>query len=362
MADDRKITINAVGDIMLGDLPCNIGFGVSSMIEKRGSLFPFEQCTEILKKGDIVFGNLEVVLSKYDMAEDPFPSIVLRGQPESAEGLSAAGFNILSLANNHIMQHGRRAVDETIDTLKRYGIEIIGLEISEKAIKNSVIIEKKGIKFGFLGYNQRPQQYFVDSPLYVAGHPEIILNDIKELKKNADIIIVSLHWGDEFIDYPSIEQAVLAHKIIDSGANIILGHHPHILQGIETYGNGIIAYSLGNFIFDMNQPRFRKTIILTISIDGLNQIKYDIVPVMINSNYQPLPLDEKSGAAIISHVEALSSKINEAELQAQYQLMLDRELKRYRREIYWHYLTHLHKYSPRLIVSNFVGAVKRRLI
>lgn len=361
MADNSEVTLIAVGDIMLGDTPPSYGFGVGSLIEKFGPDYPFAHCAQAFKEADMVFGNLEVGLSKFDRVVDPFDRIVLRAQPETAEGLANAGINIVSLANNHIMQHGADAVRETIDVLSKYGIKMIGLKAADKNIDNCAIFENRGIKLGFLGYNLRPLQYFPDPPLYVEGERETIRNDIAGLKDIADIIVVSLHWGDEFIDYPSKEQIELGHFIIDSGANIILGHHPHILQGIERYKHGVIAYSLGNFIFDMWQKRFRNTVMLKLAIEKPAQIKYDIIPIVINSGFQPQYAEGKQAAEIRNLMEYLSAKIPHSSSINDYEHAVGKELRRYRREIYWHYLTHFHKYNFGRLISNFIGAVKRRL-
>ena len=223
------------------------------------------------------------------------------------------------------------------------------------------MIEKNEFRICLLGYNFRPQQYFLDPPLYVEGGFTRIRNEIEEMKNKADIIIVSIHWGDEFIEYPSPAQMDLAHQIIDCGANIILGHHPHILQGVEKYGEGIIAYSLGNFIFDMRQERFRKTMILKLVISATGNIDHEIIPVMINSRFQPRIPGREDSVAITKDISHLCEKIYNQLGGANYDIELRKEQKRYRREIYWHYLTNLHKYNPKHAYSNFVGAVKRRL-
>jgi poly-gamma-glutamate synthesis protein (capsule biosynthesis protein) len=360
MTDNSTITIMAVGDVMLGDTPHSYGFGVGSLIEKFGPEYPFINCSAALRDADIIFCNLEVVLSRFNRATAPFDEIVLRAQPEAAGGLAGAGFNIVSLANNHIMQHGADAVKETVGILSGYGIKTIGLNIPDKDIANHAIININGIRIGFLAYNLRPRQYFLDPPLYIRGEREIISKDITGLKPYTDFIVISLHWGDEFINYPSKVQMDLAHFIIDSGANIILGHHPHIIQGIESYKKGVIAYSLGNFIFDMWQERLRNTFVLKLILEKSGNIRYDIIPMLINSRFQPQIARGDRAAKIRNHVNN-QSMIHHPENNDNYDQTLQKELRRYRREIYWHYLTHLHKYDFGRLIANFMGAVKRRL-
>lgn len=170
MVDNKgSVRLFAVGDIMLGEGTWSYGHGVGSCIEKLGPLFPFERCADALKEADILFGNLEVVLSAFDKAKDPFNRIYLRGQPAAIEGLVSAGFDVLSLANNHSMQHGRKALEETMEILRKHSLAVTGIDIPQQDIENSCVLERKGLKVVFLGYNFRPQQYFLDPPLYVAG-------------------------------------------------------------------------------------------------------------------------------------------------------------------------------------------------
>ena len=361
MQANGKIVLLAVGDIMLGDTPHSYGFGVGSQIKKHGPLFPFEGCAKELRRGDIVFGNLEVVLSRFNSSKDPFDEIVLRAQPESAAGLSAAGFNVLSLANNHIMQHGKTAIEETLDILEARNILSIGMNLPERGVTNSAVVEKGNIRIGFLGYNMRPLQYFKDPPLYVEGNPEAIRRDILSLKGSCDLVVVSLHWGDEFVDHPSAEQVGLARSFIDAGAKVILGHHPHILQGIEKYKGGVIAYSLGNFVFDFWQWRLRDSMILRIEIGKDSGVDFDIIPVRINQKHQPIIIDPKDGSDIKNHVEQISRKIEEAIGGAEYRDIVTKATRDYRRQVYRHYLLNIHRYDPGLLMRNFYGVVKRRI-
>ena len=350
----------AVGDIMLGDLPASFGFGVGSMIEKYGPAFPFELSRNKLSKADIVFGNLEAVLSKFDSRHDRFDQVILRGQPEAIAGLKSAGFKIVALANNHITQHGLKALQETIAVLRENEIGFIGVNIADDNTCNRHIIDKKGMRIGFLGYNFRPEQYFAGPPPYAVGDTGLIKADIAGLRENCDLIVLSLHWGDEFIDFPSAEQVTMAHELIDSGADLILGHHPHILQGVERYKGGIIAYSLGNFIFDMFQERFRWTIILKLTIGGRKEIDYEIIPVKINNRFQPETLEGEQGTAIIDHMRELSRKIGGRQTK-DYMIMLAAENRRFRREVYLHYLTRFYKFKPKIFISNIARIVKGRL-
>lgn len=206
---------------------------------------------------------------------------MLRGNPYFVDQLKKSNFKVINIANNHIQQHGESPFYNTIDILKQNKIRIIGVDDLQPQI-----IESKGIKLGFFGYSLRPEENN-SKVLYSQGNKKKIISDINIIKKKVDYIIISLHWGDEYINLPSISQINFAHDIIDAGADTILGHHPHVLQPVEKYKGGIIAYSLGNFVSDMCLEITKKSMILKI-IFKQNQInKVELIPIYINNNYQP---------------------------------------------------------------------------
>ena len=149
---------------MMGDAPCCFGHGVGSAIEKHGALFPFEHVSDTLSKGDIVFGNLEIVLSQHNRSTEPFSAIEWRAQPEAVQGLVKCGFDKLNVATNHTMEHGQSALEETLDLLAENDMKYVGVDIPERNITRCCVFEISGIKFCCLGYNFRPQQYFIDPP------------------------------------------------------------------------------------------------------------------------------------------------------------------------------------------------------
>lgn len=362
MRSSEKVTIMAVGDIMLGDLPTCYGFGVGSMIEKYGPAFPFEHCAAILNQADIACGNLETVISSFNRETDSFARTVLRAQPIAVEGLAGAGFKVLTLANNHIMQHGKKALEETIELLHSKGMKITGLEIPENKIENHVVFNIRDVAISFLGYNQRPQQYFLDPPLYVDFNLDKIRDDIAAARKQSDWVVVSVHWGEEFVNRPSKQQIDWAHRIVDFGADIILGHHSHQLQGVENYKGKIIAYSLGNFIFDMWQKRLQETMILKIDITPGSKLEYEILPAIINSKYQPVIAELSDRDRLLEYISKISGDFNANIPDSEYDSIVRKELKRYRFEVYTHYLASLFRFDPRFLLKNFYGAIRRRLV
>ena len=281
----NRIKIYAVGDVCLGDYNMCVGFGVRSVVKQKGSLYLFDEIRTQFSDGDIVFGNLECVLSDQNLNHN-LESMVMRGSADAVEGLAHAGFNVLNVANNHIMQHGRISFIETCELLKKNNITVVGRAGDAGFCCKPAFLNIGDIKIGFLGYAFEKDKYS-EQPLYAIGSEEDVLNDIAQLKKQADLIIVSCHWGLELLSTPSRNIICLAHKMVGQGADIILGHHPHVVQGVEIYNGKIICYSLGNFIFDLPFSPCRKSCIASIVVDDRHNMKYDLIPISVGHDYVP---------------------------------------------------------------------------
>jgi len=346
-----NLSLAAVGDVMLGDHPFRIGHGVGSMIRRRGPLHPFLHATEVLRKGDIRFCNLEGVLSTVSEREDALQSAQMRGEPNAVHGLGYAGFQIVSMANNHALDHGRTAYLQTLQVLKSHGMECIGLE--ERPCTQHKVLAAQGISIAFLGY------CFVGLDSLFKGHDETglatVREDIMKAREDADFVVVSAHWGREYIDHPSPTVVWLGHKIVDYGADVVLGHHPHVLQGIERYKGKLIAYSLGNFVFDM-WGTTQESMILQIDLEKDSQAHFEAVPVLINDSYQPVPLVNERAKRIIRRVEALSEDLgtlsfgNQGANQTQYELLAKVHEAQYRRIMRRYLILNVYRYPLKYLV------------
>ncbi|MFC1846895.1 CapA family protein [Chloroflexota bacterium] len=301
-----KVVLMAVGDIMLGETPLMIGHGVRSKIREKGAIHPFLRVASLLKEGDIVFGNLEAVLSDKGLDRSKLNSVQIRATPESVDGLKYAGINLLSLANNHIFEHGKEAFYETTDLLSKNNISYFGVNDNKENIQKPLVINTGGVKIACLAFCLFPGE----TTCRDAISPEAIVSDISQAKKAADIVVVSLHWGDEYIKKPSPVQVKMAHKMVDAGANLILGHHPHVLQGIERYKDGFIAYSLGNFVCDMSHLDTRESMVLRIGVSKTGIDSLEIMPVYINKNYQPYILNRDLAEIYRQKIDKLTDEIS----------------------------------------------------
>lgn len=235
-----------VGDIMMDR-------GVRRSVERNGAgdydyLFhrvPF------LKEADIAFANLEGPVS--DQGVDKHNLYSFRMDPKSVEALANAGFDILSVANNHMGDWGYDAFVDTIKRLASSSLVYTGGGLNQAEAEGLKVIEKNGTKFGFVGFSDvGPNDLAAvgDRAGIVIASEESVARVVGAAAKQADVLIVSFHFGDEYKLQPNERQKRLARLAIDSGAKIVVGHHPHVIEPVERYKDGVIVYSLGNFVFD----------------------------------------------------------------------------------------------------------------
>jgi gamma-polyglutamate biosynthesis protein CapA len=372
---ENNIKIAAVGDLMLGDHPVRFGHGVRSRIEDVGADELFIKVKQVFKSCDFVFGNLEVAHSDIGLIRERIESMEFRASPLSITAIKKAGINIVNFANNHCMEHGHEAFFETINLLKKNEISIAGI----KAINNRCVpveLYKKDCNIVILAYSLRPENYCKNSSLlYALSSEDAILEEVKSYKNRKDILVISLHWGEEFMNYPSPMQVIFANRLINAGANIILGHHPHVLQGIELYRGAVIAYSLGNFIFDMWQKCTRETMILKLQCFK-KRISYEVIPVNINSLFQAEPVGTLHYKYFFNNIEKLNNKINilyieknidswkDTKLNAEQKNYLKdskRVVMRHRLENYLYFLSHVYRYKPSILRQSVSRFISRRI-
>lgn len=228
---DSTATILSVGDIMLGRY-------VETLMNNAGENFPFEKISQFLRGIDIVSGNLEGTIIKDHKQTSDF-STKFSFSPRVAKTLRLNNFNLVSLANNHALDYGENGLKETNDFLKQFEIATSG-HPSKIEETNVVTRDVRGQKIAFASFNFT-NPYPKEQEAYEL---------VKNLKEKNNFVVVNIHWGEEYALKANDFQKIVAHKLIDSGADLIIGHHPHVVQEIEQYKNRIIFYSLGNFIFD----------------------------------------------------------------------------------------------------------------
>jgi poly-gamma-glutamate capsule biosynthesis protein CapA/YwtB (metallophosphatase superfamily) len=254
-----------------------------------------------LKDFDIAFANLEGPVS--DVGKDRHNLYSFRMDPLTVPALKNAGIDIVSVANNHVGDWGRDAYIDNLARLKDGGVLFAGGGLTKLEAEMPTIIEKNGIKIGFLAFSDvGPPELAVTADkagLLLASNPrfdEIIQNASKQV----DYLIVSFHWGVEYKTIHNARQEYLAHKAVDDGAKIIIGQHPHVPEDFETYHNSYIAYSLGNFVFDQSwsEPTMHGMLLeMTLNKQGNITVKKDIIE--LNKFFQPAIITEGGEEKVI---------------------------------------------------------------
>ena len=282
---DKPLKLALVGDIMLSrnveKAIFNVGNGDFN--------FPFLKLGNELRNYDLLFGNLEGPIS--DRGEDIGSPYSFRMSAKTAEALRDTGFDVLSVANNHIGDWGAKGIYDTIFHLKRVGLAYVGAGLTEDEASGAKFFEIGNTRFAFLAFNDVPSFYIEknDEVFVSSANPGEIQKQIKKAKEAADIVIVSFHFGEEYQSEPSPSQKTLAQFAVEQGADLVIGHHPHVTQPIEKYKNSFIAYSLGNFVFDQNfSEDTMRGLLLDVELEDGQIAKVESKTIVINENFQPI--------------------------------------------------------------------------
>ncbi len=299
------LRVSAVGDIMLGGT-------AGPELRMLGYDYPFVHVQQFFKDSHIVFGNLEGPLTTGGQAE-PDKQFVFRSPPAKVvPALKAAGFNLFSLANNHTLDYGPEGLRHTIAALDEAGIAYAGAGENVAQARRPAIITAEGRKVAVLAYSMTlPENFYAGraKPGTAFGHENHVRTDVAQARKQADLVLVSFHWGQEGKTELREYQTRLGRAAIDAGAAAVLGHHPHILQGIERYKDGVILYSLGNFVFGSYSKTAKTSVVAQLSFEGTRLSGVQLIPVNVYNpevNFQPLPLAGANADAVVEHLRQLS--------------------------------------------------------
>lgn len=357
----------AVGDVFLGEHPVTLGHGVATIARKNGCEFLFEKVKHYLQDAHVVCANLEGIISPKLEGESGITSAAFWGDPTCAPVLRNVGFNCLFLANNHTIQHGKNALQRTCDLLDVNGIRWTGFNPAVPDQPLPAIFEINDLRIGFLAYCET-QQYHLENQLLPHISPASVEAGVRKLREQCDVVVISLHWGDEFIDYPSPAQIKLARSIIDAGATMVLGHHSHTMQGMEHYGGGLIAYSLGSFIKDLWPRKLRESVILRCHVSKRGVSNVSLVPIRIDKKlHRPEPFEVKAGERFLARIETLSMNIStqggdhNGQLTRKYLKDVKRDLLLDRIGTLFHYLFNIRKYDKRMLFENVKLILRRRI-
>lgn len=338
--------IRLVGDVSLTDGYFDAGFGLGSLV--KAGINPL---ANIQKKGDFWIGNFEGVASNSSTLEG-IASRQFRIEPSFIDEPLKL-FDVLGIANNHVMQHGNEAYEETNQSLLKKGIKTFG-----SVRDRTTFFNVDGKDFSVTGFSLRIDQ-FSDNPLYW-HNPELIslIDEVHNISQDV-FKIVYVHWGYEYMNRPSQYQKLFAHLLIDMGYDMVVGMHPHVMQGFEIYKSKYIFYSLGNFSFDMpwERTKYGAVVNLTIGEDTI-RVTYDYVH--IDSELRTCFIDEESVPNQFRFT-TLNNLLKIEDNGEQYFDQVDRFYRQYRRanhkDIIRKVLSH-----PRAAVFIIKDFIKRRII
>jgi len=309
-----RVRLNAVGDLMLERR-------IITLMDEQGSLYPFEAVLHLLEDSDITIGNLEGTFTERGVRADKF--YAFRTPPRHAQGLAEAGFDVVSLGNNHAMDYGVEGLEDTLEALDGIGVLHSGAGLDAQSARAPAYLERNGLRLAFLSYNAAAlSEAFPagpDRPGVALAEAQSIREDVAAALEGADLVIVSLHAGGEYVDVPTPQQRELSQAAIEAGAALVLGHHAHVFQGWQVYGDGVIVWGLGNFVFDLDWedyetipgPRAFLTAILHIELtrDGVESVT--AYPVFIDpTQNRPVPAEGERLTEIEARIERLNGPLN----------------------------------------------------
>jgi len=292
-----RTVVIGVGDILLGR---KLG---EDMAKTGDYSLAFQSIRANLTSADIAFGNLEGPFC----SEGPYPSsgMIFRFRPQAVASLKLAGFDVVSLANNHSGDGGDACLKFSLNHLREAGIAGVGAGATHADAHTPAVVVRNGIRFAFLGYtyaarNDRPD---AKHPVIAGRNTEQMKRDVAAARARADVVIISLHDGAEYIQRVAKETEQFAQAAIEAGASVVLGHHPHVPQRVEQYKSGWIFYSLGNFAFQQNTPASTRTALAArITFSGSTLERVEALPVVIDWFAQPRLATEKEAAPILKSV------------------------------------------------------------
>jgi poly-gamma-glutamate capsule biosynthesis protein CapA/YwtB (metallophosphatase superfamily) len=288
--DER--TLLFVGDIMLSR-----AVGARMQAEKDWA-YPFEKIAGALRAADLTIGNLECPVS--DQGKNQYHLYSFRADPKALGGLNEAGFGVVSLANNHMYDWGAPALLDTVRRVREAGVRTVGAGQNDLEAHYPLVVDLAGVRLAFLAYvDVEPKDATAgpDRPGVAWLEAERVVADIRFARSLADVLVVLPHWGIEYAKLPSRNQVALAHQMIDAGADLVIGSHPHVVQPVEPYHSRWIAYSLGNFVFDQKDSATHKGLMLKVTLHGKQVGDLMMIPISINPRFQPEVATERETAA-----------------------------------------------------------------
>jgi poly-gamma-glutamate synthesis protein (capsule biosynthesis protein) len=273
----RPLVIEAVGDITFGEQ-------VGGAIASYGAAYPWTYVARTLRAADITIGNLETAVTTGGAPADK--QYVFRGEPSALLPMARlAGFDVLTLANNHTVDYGRDSLVDTMRAVRAAGIQPIGAGIDARHARRPAIVEAGGLRVAFLGYSDvNPLGFPAEAGAAGTARADVeeITSDVHAARRRSDVVACYFHWGTELHAAPDSRQNLFASACLDAGAKIVLGAHPHVLGAVtRPSASTLVAWSLGNFVFPSSGETAR-TAILRLAVERRGVHAYQLLPVQID--------------------------------------------------------------------------------
>ena len=303
-----RVALNAVGDLMLER-------DIITLLDEHGSVYPFAAVAGVLGDADVTIANMEGTFTERGTQATKF--YTFRTPPRHAIGLVQAGIDVVALGNNHTMDSGAVGLEDTLTALDDAGVPYSGAGVNATEARKPALLEANGLRLAFLSYNGVGEATFAgaSSPGVARADIASVRQDVASALTVADLVIVSLHDGTEYQDTPTASQRAFAQAAIDAGAALVLGSHAHVFQGWQSYGDGVIVWGLGNFVFDLDfddlatlGPRPFQTAIMRFDLtkDGVQSV--EAVPAYIDpAQNRPVIATGEQRAAIEERIQRLTA-------------------------------------------------------
>ncbi len=294
----KPVSVLFVGDMMLGR-------DVESTSKRRsGYDYPFSETVDLLQSADITVGNLETPLTPGEPVATE--SMTFRADTEWARALATAGFDVVGLANNHIPNQGTEGIQDTLESLDAANVLHTGAGMDIDEALTPAVVTVRGLRIAFLAFNDTdvvPDGYFATDGRAGTALMEIgtLPRALATAREVADFVVVMMHSGTEYSTSPNQRQIDFAHAAVDNGADLVIGHHPHVVESVEVYNGKYIFYSLGNFIFDqMWSLPTREGMVMRVTINEAGVSAVQLQPIEIFDYAQPrLVTDEALARSIL---------------------------------------------------------------
>jgi poly-gamma-glutamate capsule biosynthesis protein CapA/YwtB (metallophosphatase superfamily) len=296
----------AVGDIMLTG-------SAKPLLLAKGYDLPFQDknLARLIASADVAFANLEYPIT-FKGVRYPDKEYTFRGDPESLSAIRKAGFDLLSLANNHIMDYGEKGLRDTIRQCRKNRLAFTGAGADLASASSLSVIKRRGTRYGLLAYSLTfPEEFWATPGKPGTAHPDWaqVGQDIRDARPRVDILMVSFHWGEELKSDPKKYQVDFAHHAINSGADVVLGHHPHVPQPIELFKGKPIFYSLGNYAFGSISDNATFSFAAAIRFKDNVPVQVILYPLNVNNQdvgFQPRLVRGAPAKKIITHLREIS--------------------------------------------------------